>query len=75
MAEGGGDVVLQSRRRESLDGALERMRKNHDQMIAASLLTPPDAEAARTRVRLTLDLGDAVRDADFVSENVPGFSP
>lgn len=71
MAEGGCDVVLQSRRRESLDGALERMRKNHDQMIAAGLLTPPDAEAARTRVRLTQDLGDAVRDADVVSENVP----
>ena len=71
MAEGGCEVWLQSRRRESVDGALERMRKNQEQMITAGLLGRADAEAARGRMRVTQDLAEAVRQADFVSENVP----
>jgi 3-hydroxybutyryl-CoA dehydrogenase len=71
MAEGGLEVRLQSRRRESLDGALERIRRNQEQLIAAGLLTAAAAEAARQRLSFTQDLAEAVRDADFVSENVP----
>lgn len=70
MAEGGCEVVLQSRQRQSLERALERIGKNQEQMVATGLLRGADAEAARGRVRVTQDLGAAVRDADFVSENI-----
>ncbi len=71
MAEGGCEVWLQARRREGLERALERIRKNQAQMIAAGLLSKAAAEAARLRVRVTQDLAEAVHETDFVSENVP----
>jgi 3-hydroxybutyryl-CoA dehydrogenase len=69
MAEGGCEVWLQSRRRESIDRALERIRKNQEHTIAAGLLSDADAEAARRRMRVTQDLAEAVHETNFVSEN------
>lgn len=71
MAEGGCEVWLQTRRHESLERALERIWKNRAQTVAAGLLGEAAAEAARRRLRVTQDLAEAVRAADFVSENVP----
>jgi len=71
MAEGGCEVWLQSRRRESLERAVERIRKNQEQLITAGLLSEAAAEAARLRVHVMQDLAETVHEADFVSENVP----
>ncbi len=70
-AEAGFDVVLQSRSRENLETARARIRKNQRDMVEAGLLTEREATAALARLRMTRDLGEAVGDADFVSENIP----
>ena len=70
-AEAGLDVVLESRSLASLEAARERIRKNQRELVAAGLLGERDASAALARVRLSQDLGEAVCDADFVSENIP----
>jgi len=70
-AEAGFDVVLQSRSRENLEAARDRIRKNQRDMVAAGLLAEREATAALARLRVTQDLGEAVGDADFVSENIP----
>lgn len=70
-AEAGLDVTLQSRARDNLEAARERMRKNQREMIAAGLLTEERGRAVLERVRLTEDLAEAVSRADFVSENIP----
>lgn len=70
-AEAGLDVTLQSRARANLDAALDRMRKNQRGLIAAGLLNETAAAAALGRVRTTQDVAAAVREADFVSENIP----
>lgn len=68
FAEGGLEVTFYSPRRESLERALARIAKNQEQMRAAGFAVD---DGALARLRLTQDLGEAVRDADFVSENAP----
>lgn len=68
FAEAGFEVALCSRRRQSLEQASQRIARNQAEMRAAGLGA---AEGALDRLRLTRDLGEAVRDADFVSENAP----
>ena len=70
-AEAGLEVVLQSRSRDNLDAALDRIRKNQRDLVAAGLLTEAAATGALTRLRLTQDLAEAVTGAAFVSENIP----
>jgi 3-hydroxybutyryl-CoA dehydrogenase len=70
-AEAGFDVVLQSRSRENLEAARDRIRKNQREMVEAGLLTEREATEALARLRMTQDLGEAVGGADFVSENIP----
>ncbi|MBI3630137.1 MAG: 3-hydroxyacyl-CoA dehydrogenase family protein [Candidatus Rokubacteria bacterium] len=69
--EAGLEVVLQSRSRDNLDAALDRIRKNQRDLVAAGLLTEAAATGALTRLRLTQDLAEAVTGAAFVSENIP----
>jgi len=70
-AEAGLEVVLQSRSRDNLDAALDRIRKNQRDLVAAGLLTEAAATGALARLRLTQDLAEAVTGAAFVSENIP----
>lgn len=70
-AEGGCDVVLQSRSSENLTRALDRIRQNQEALVAAGILTDDAAAAARSRLRPTQDLAEAVSNAALVSENIP----
>lgn len=70
-AEAGLDVWLQSRSRANLEAAADRMRRNQREMVAMGLLDEAAGATALGRVRLTQDLAEAVREAEFVSENVP----
>jgi len=69
-AEAGLEVQLVARRQAALDAALARIAANQQELIAGGLLTDTAAVAARGRVRPTLDLAAAVRDAEFISENL-----
>ncbi len=71
FAQAGHPVRLQARRRETLEAALHRIRVNQDELIRHDLLGAADAETARVRITVTQDLGEALADAAFVSENIP----
>jgi 3-hydroxybutyryl-CoA dehydrogenase len=71
FAQGGHPVRLQSRRRETLEAALRRIRVNQDELVRHDLLGAAEAEAARERIAVTQDLGEALARAAFVSENIP----
>lgn len=71
FAQAGHPVRLQARRHETLEGALARVRANQEGLIAHRLLTAEDAGAARDRIRVTQELGEALAGAGFVSENIP----
>jgi len=71
FAQAGHPIRLQARRRETLETALQRIRTNQDELVRHEMLTAPEAEAARARIALTQDLGEALSGAAFVSENIP----
>jgi 3-hydroxybutyryl-CoA dehydrogenase len=71
FAEAAYPVRLQSRKRETLDAALRRIRVNQDELIRHELLTTADVEAAHGRITVTQDLREALDGAAFVSENIP----
>jgi len=71
FAQAGHPVRLQARRRATLETALERIRTNQDELVRHEMLTDPEAEAGRGRIRITQDLSEAVAGAAFVSENIP----
>jgi len=71
FAQAGHPVRLQARKRETLEAALHRIRVNQDELARHDMLTAAEAEAARTRITATQDLGEALAGAAFVSENIP----
>jgi 3-hydroxybutyryl-CoA dehydrogenase len=66
----GIDVALQDKDGPQLDKARESNRGHLARRVEKGKLAQGDAETALDRVRLTTDLGDAVRDADLVIEAV-----
>ncbi len=71
FAQAGYQVRLQARRQETLRAALDRIARNQATMIRAGLLSAEVAATARTRLRLTMSLEEAVAGCQFVSESVP----
>lgn len=71
FAQAGCEVLLQARRRESLERAVARIEANQRLMIEGGLLTEAEARAARRRLAVTTEIGQAVAGVEFVSENVP----
>lgn len=71
FAQAGYPVRLHARKRETLEAALRRIRVNQDELIRHELLGAAEAEAARGRIAVTQDLGEALAGAAFVSENIP----
>jgi 3-hydroxybutyryl-CoA dehydrogenase len=66
----GVDVVLQDTSEEQLGKAVESNRGHVMRRVDKGKLSQADAETAFARVRQTTDLGNAVREADFVIEAV-----
>ena len=64
------DVSLTDQTEEQLRKAVGSNRGHVMRRVDKGRLTQSDADAALARVRTTTDLGDAVRDADFVIEAV-----
>jgi len=63
-------VALQDLRREILDQALYRMRRNLEFLAEKGLLRGETCEDSLRRVEVTTDLEEAVREADYVQESV-----
>jgi 3-hydroxybutyryl-CoA dehydrogenase len=66
----GVDVVLHDQSEEQLRKSAESNRGHILRRVDKGRLAQADADAALARVRTTTDLGDAVREADFVIEAV-----
>jgi 3-hydroxybutyryl-CoA dehydrogenase len=69
-AQAGYQVMMTSRREETLNGALDNIESNLETLIRNQVVTEEQAKATLSRVKCTLNLGEAVRDADYVIEAV-----
>jgi 3-hydroxypropionate dehydrogenase (NADP+) len=71
----GFDVVLQDVADSILQNSLRRIESNLRFLEAHGLLKKGEAKASLNRIRTATDVGDAVREADYVQESVPDHYP
>ena len=71
FAQAGYDVKLFDISEEALKGALTRIEANLAFFVESGVLTTEESEDALSRIEPSLDLEDAVRDVEFVTEAVP----
>jgi len=65
------NVVLYDINEEMLKKAMERLKRIASRLTREGRITAEQANAAMGRIRTTVDMADAARDADIVSESVP----
>ena len=70
FAQGGYPVAMFNRTRESSVRALGEVEKGLNLFVEEGLSSRTDAEEALARISPTTDLGEAVREADFITEAV-----
>jgi len=71
FAEAGYPVCLYARRQQRLDSALARIESNQNVLSDCGLLDEGVKAAADERLRTSTDLDEALKGAQFVSENIP----
>ena len=71
LALGSRETVFVSRRRESLDKALEAVRRYAGDLHRHDLLNGETPDAVLARIRVTTDLKDALDGTAFVVESIP----
>ncbi len=72
MAAGAGyKVTIRDISQEFLDGARQRIERNLKRNVERGRMTEDAAQELLSRLSFTLDLQDAVRDADLVVEAIP----
>ena len=69
-AQAGYQVSMTTRRRETLQLALSKIKSELETLMRNQIITREQAEAASSRIKSTLDRSEAIRDADFVIEAV-----
>ena len=65
------NVVLYDIKKEMLGKAMERISRIASRMTREGRITQEQATEALNRIRSTVDMADAAKDADIVSESVP----
>ncbi|PKN50718.1 MAG: 3-hydroxybutyryl-CoA dehydrogenase [Deltaproteobacteria bacterium HGW-Deltaproteobacteria-13] len=65
------NVVLYDIKKEFLEKAMERINRIASRMIREGRITQEKAEATVSRIKTTVDMAEAAKDADLVSESVP----
>ena len=65
------NVVLYDIKKEMLDKAMERIKRIASRMTREGRITQEKAQDAIGRIRTTIDMVRAAKDADIVSESVP----
>jgi len=66
----GYDVAMRDIKPEYLDKGMERIRWSLDKLVEKAQITREKADEALGRIRATLDVKEALRDADFAIEAV-----
>ncbi len=70
-AMSGYQVFMRDIRQEFLDSGMSRIRSSLDKFVKKGKMTSEEKERILSRIKVTLDLEEAVREADFVIEAVP----
>jgi 3-hydroxybutyryl-CoA dehydrogenase len=65
------NVVLYDIKKEMLEKAMERIKRIASRMTREGRITQEKALEAISRIKTTVDMADAAKDADIVSESVP----
>ncbi len=70
-AMSGYDVLIRDIKQEFLDNGIGRIRASLDKFVKKGKITSEEKERILSRIRATLDLKEAVKEADFIIEAVP----
>ena len=65
------NVVLYDIKKEMLEKAMERINRIASRMTREGRITQEKAAEAISRIKTTVDMAEAAKDADIVSESVP----
>lgn len=71
FSSAGIEVTLQDVTETVLEKAIEGVKSNLSFLEAKNLIKQGEAEAALKRITMSMLIGEAVRDADYVQESVP----
>ncbi len=70
-AMSGYQVFMRDIKQDFLDSGMSRIRSSLDKFVKKGKMTSEEKESILSRIKTTLDLEEAVREADFVIEAVP----
>lgn len=70
-ATAGYDVSMVDIEEEILEGAIEKIEWSLDKFVEKKKISQEDRDRALGRIETTTDLGEGVKDADFVIEAIP----
>ena len=70
-AMAGYNVTLRDIEQQFLDKAISKIRWSLDKLISKEKISKDEGDEIISRIKLVVDLGDAVRDCDLVIEAVP----
>ncbi len=70
-AMSGYEVFMRDIKQEFLDSGMSRIRASLDKFVKKGKITSEEREKILSRIKATLDLKEAVKEADFVIEAVP----
>ena len=70
-AMAGYNVILRDIEQQFLDKAISKIRWSLDKLISKEKISKDEGDKIISRIKLVVDLGDAVRDCDLVIEAVP----
>jgi 3-hydroxybutyryl-CoA dehydrogenase len=75
FARFGYDVWLQDVKTEALQRSMQAIHEDLDLMVETELITADELKKAVGRIRMTTDIADAVKEADYVVEAAPENLP
>ncbi len=70
-AMAGYNVILRDIEQQFLDKAISKIRWSLDKLVSKEKISKDEGDKIISRIKLVVDLGDAVRDCDLVIEAVP----
>ena len=70
-AMAGYNVTLRDIEQQFLDKAISKIRWSLDKLVSKEKISKDEGDKIISRIKLVVDLGDAVRDCDLVIEAVP----
>lgn len=70
-AMAGYDVVMRDIKEEFVQNGMSRIRKSLEKLVEKGRISQEDMDKTISRIKTTLDLAEAVKEADFIIEAIP----